>query len=77
MIVGDKLTGYMCGSVVKNPPANSGNTGDTGLILGLGRSPEVGNDNPPHYFGLENSTDRGAWWATVHGVAKSHTQLSD
>ena len=45
MIVGDKLGGYMRGSVVKNPPANSGNTGDTGLILGLGRSPGVGNSN--------------------------------
>ena len=66
MIVGDKLGGYMRGSVVKNPPANSGNTGDTGLILGLGRSPGVGNDNPPQYFGLENSTDRGAQRTTVY-----------
>ena len=55
-------------SVVKNPPAN---IGDTGLILGSGRSPGEGNDNPPQYSCLGNPTNRGAWWATVHGVAKS------
>jgi len=48
-------------------------TGDTGLIPGSGRSPEEGNDNPLQYSCLENSMDRGAWWATVHGVAKSWT----
>ena len=66
MILGDKLGGYMHGSVVKNLPANSVNTGDTGLILGLGRSPGVGNGNPPQYFGLKNSMDRGARWTTVY-----------
>ena len=53
------------------------NEGDLGSIPGLGRSPEEGNGNPLQYSCLENSMDRGAWWATVHGVAKSRTQLSD
>ena len=50
---------------------------DLGLIPGSGRSPEEGNGNPFQYSCLENSMDRGAWWATVHGVAKGWTQLSD
>ena len=45
--------------------------GDPGLILGLGRCPGKGNGYPLHYSGLENSMDRGAWWALVHGVPKS------
>ena len=45
--------------------------GDLGLISGLGRSPEEGNGNPLQYSCLENFVDRGAWWAKVHGVAKS------
>ena len=45
--------------------------GDLGLIPGLGRSPEEGNDDPLQYCCLENLMDRGAWWAAVHGVAKS------
>ena len=53
------------------------NAGDLGLIPGLGRSPTEGNGYPPQYSCLENFTDRGAWRATVHGVAKSQTQLSD
>ena len=59
--------------MVKNPPANAGDTGDSGSITGLGRSPEEGNGNPPQYSCLENRMDRGARWATVHGVAKSRT----
>ena len=51
--------------------------GDWGSIPGLGRSPGEGNGNPPQYYCLENPMDRGAWEATVHGVAKSQTQLSD
>ena len=51
--------------------------GDTGLIPGLGRSPGGGHGNPLQYSCLENPMDRGAWWATVHGVAKSQTRLSD
>ena len=63
------------GSVVKNPPANAR---DVGLISGLGRSSGVGNNSILlQYSCLENSMDRGAWWATVHGVTKNQTQLSD
>ena len=51
--------------------------GDLGSIPGLGRSPGEGNGYPLQYSGLENSMDRGAWQATVHGVAKSHKGLSD
>ena len=47
------------------------NAGDKGSIPGLGRSPEEGNSNPLQYSCLENPMDRGAWGATVHGVAKS------
>ena len=47
--------------------------GDPGSIPGLGRSPGEGNGNPLQYPYLENSMDRGAWWATVHGVLKSST----
>ena len=57
--------------VVKNPSANAGDVRDTGLIPGLGRSPAEGNGNPLQHSCLENPTDRGAWWASVHGVAKS------
>ena len=46
------------------------NARDLGSILGLGRSPGEGNGNPLHYSCLENPMDRGAWWDTVHGVAK-------
>ena len=53
------------------------NAGDLGLIPGSGRSPGEGNGNPLQYSCLENPMDGGAWWATVHGVAKSRTQLSD
>ena len=51
--------------------------GDPGSILGLGRSPGEGNGKPLQYSCLENPMDREAWWATVHGVAKSWTRLSD
>ena len=55
---------------VKNPLANAG---DTGLTPGSGRSPGGGNSNLLQYTCLENPTDRGAWWATVHGFAKGRT----
>ena len=58
------------GSVVKNPPANAG---DTGSIFGSGRSPGEGHGNPLQYSCLENPTDRGVWQATVHGVTESDT----
>ena len=53
------------------------NEGDLGLIPGLGRSPGEGNGSPLQYSCLENPPDRGAWWAMVHGVTKSQTQLND
>ena len=52
------------------------NAGDTGLIPGSGISPGEGNGNPLQYSCLENSMDRGSWWATVPGVAKSQTRMS-
>ena len=61
------------GSVVKNPPPNGRDARETGSIPGLGRSHGVGNGNPLQYSYLENSVDRGAWWATGHGVTKSQT----
>ena len=51
--------------------ANAGDVRGVGLIPGLGRSPGEGNGNPFLYSCLSNSMNRGAWWATVHGVAKS------
>ena len=59
--------------MVKNLPANTGDTRDTSLIPGWGRSPEGGNGSSLQCSCLENSMDRGAWWATVHGVADSDT----
>ena len=56
--------------VVKNPPANAGDARDSGLIPGLRRSPGGGNGNPLQYSCLENSLDRGAWRATVHGLQR-------
>ena len=57
--------------------ASACDAGDPGLIPELGRSPGEGNGNPLQYSCLENSMDRGVWWATVYGVAKSQTQLSN
>ena len=68
------IYGFPGSSVVKNPPANAG---EAGLFPGSGRSPGERNGNPLQYSCLENSMDRGAWWATVHGVAKGQTRLSD
>ena len=59
--------------VVTNLPANVGDLREAGLIPELGRSPGGGHDNPLQHSCLENPVDRGAWWATVHGVAKSPT----
>ena len=53
--------------IVKNPPASAGDSGDTGSIPGSGRSPGEVNGNPLQYSCLENTMDRGAWQATVHG----------
>ena len=64
---------YLSGSVVKKLPAKAW---DMGSIPGSGRSPREGNGNPVQHSCLENSIGRGAWRATVHGVAKSQTWLS-
>ena len=60
---------------LKNPPANAEDTRDTGSIPGSERSPGGGNVYPLQYSCLENSRDRRSWWAIVHGVTKSWTQL--
>ena len=65
-----KYLGFPGGSVVKNPPANVGDAGDTGLITGSGRVPGEGNGNPLQYSCLGNPIDRGAWRAIVQRVAK-------
>ena len=75
-VLGNKLGqkafgGFPGSSVVKNPPANAGDSGDACSIPGLERSPGGGNGNLLQYSYLENVMDRGAWRATVHGVAKS------
>ena len=72
----DIPTVFPSGTVVKNLPANARDTSDEGSIPGLGKPLGVGNGNPLPHSCLENSMDRGAWWATVQGVSKSRTQLS-
>ena len=57
--------------MVKNTPANAGDTGDVGTIPGSGRAPGVGNGNSLEYSCLENSREREAWQAAVHGIAES------
>ena len=64
------LTGFQMTLVVKNQPASAGDIRDVGLIPGSGRFPGGRNGNQVQYSCLENSMDRGAWWATVHGVGK-------
>ena len=65
--------GFPDGSVVKNLPANAG---DLCLISGLGRSPGEGNGSLLQYSCLENSMDRGAWWATIRGVTRVGRDLA-
>ena len=62
--------------MVKNLPASAGDARDVGSVPGLGRSPGEGNGSPLQCSCLENSMDRGAWQAAVHGVTKSWTQLN-
>ena len=69
--------GFPHGSVGKESACDAGDTGDVGLIPGLGRSPGEGNSNPLQYSCLKNPMGRGTWQATVHGVAESQTQLRD
>ena len=68
------IRGFLGGSDGKESACNAGDLSST---LGLGRSTVEGNGNPLQYSWPENSMDRGVWRTTVHGVAKSHTQLSD
>ena len=70
----DSLGAFPGGSDGK---ASACNVGDPGSIPGSGRSPGEGNGNPLQHSCLENSMDRGGWQATVYGVAKSHTRVSD
>ena len=65
MILHSQVAQYL-----KNQPANAGDSGDTGSIPGLGRSPAVGDGNPLQYSCLENPMDRRAWQVTVRGAAK-------
>ena len=61
--------------MVKNPTASAGDVRDLGLTPGSGVSPGGGHGNPLQYSCPENPMDRGAWWATVHGVSKSQKRL--
>ena len=67
--------GFPGGSVVKILPA--GDAGDMDSVLGLGRFPGGGSGNPLQYSCLENPMDKGVWWALVHGVTRSWTELSN
>ena len=69
--------GFPGGALVNNPLAKSRDTRELGLIPGLERSPGGGNSNPLQYSCLEDSMDRGTWWATVHRVTKNPTRLND
>ena len=71
------IWGFPGGLVIKNLPANAGDTEDVGSIPGLGRYPGGENGNPLQYFCWDYHMDRGAWQATAHGVAKSQIGLSD
>ena len=68
------IKGFPGGSDGKESVSNAGDPGSTPVS---GRSPGIGNGNPLQYSCLENPIDRGAWWATVNGVAKSRIRLSD
>ena len=68
-----KERGFPGGSDSKESACNAGDSGDAGLILGSGRSPGVGNGNPHQYSCLENTMNREAQWAKIHGATKSQT----
>ena len=68
---------YMCFPSGSDGKESACKAGDPGSVPGLGRSPEEGNGYPLQYFYLENSMDRGAWWATVHGVIKGQKWLNN
>ena len=67
--------GFLDGATSKNSPANTGDLRDMGLIPRLGRSPAGEHSNPLQYSCLENPREKGAWWATVHGIENSQTLL--
>ena len=69
--------GFPNGSESKETACSAGDIRDRGSIPGAGRSPGGGHSNPLQYSCLKNPMDKGAWQATVHGVAKSRTRLSD
>ena len=71
------LSGFPGGAGGKDIPASAGDIRGLGLIPWSGRSLGGGHDNPFQYSCLESPMDRGAWWATVRGVTKSQTRLSD
>ena len=71
------VQGFLGGSVGKEFTCNVRDKGDVGLIPGLGRSPGGGHGISLQYSCLENSMDRGAWWATVHRVTNSQTWLKE
>ena len=73
IVVFNGYLGFPGGSVVKNLPANIGDSGDVGSIPGSGRSLGEGNSNPLQYSCLEDLMDTGAWQTTVHSIAKSWT----
>ena len=77
MNISTEPLGFPSGTVVKNLPTSAEDARDVGLIPGSGRSPGEGNGNPLQNSCLENPMDRGAWWATVHGMAKGWTQRND
>ena len=77
MNISTEPLGFPSGTVVKNLPTSAEDARDMGLIPGSGRSPGEGSDDPLQYSCLGNPMNRGAWQATVHGFAKSQTQLSD
>ena len=69
------LFSHILAQMVRSLPASARDIGDSSSIPGSGRSPREGNGYPLQYSCLENSMDRGAWWATLHGVSKRWTQL--
>ena len=73
----NRCWGFLGSSVVKESACSTGDEGHADSIPGPGRSPGEGNGNPLQYSCLENPMDRGTWWATVHGVAKNWTWLSE
>ena len=72
---GDDMPGLPWWFSGKSSPANAGDSGDTGLILGSGRSPGVGNGSPLQYSCLKHVMNRGAWQATVYGITESDTTV--